>query len=642
MVAMMIRNHPSSPAADSAGPEASRNSSGAAPGNGKLPFIHSLRARFFLFFIIFVIALLVIPTVLNILETMNITSTIFAEQGVVIVQQAQKLVDGDKFEALANSLDGEDPFYEETRLQLLNLKENTAAVYLYTMSPVGGRTYRFIIDGSAPPDDEENFSPLGSEDNVGDYDPAFFKTWQTKEIQASSLLPQGEWGWLVSVYAPILNSRGDMIGLIGCDFEAQQLFEGLRNEILRQVVLDLILVAVGVLFVRFFLRMIFPRLAGLTAILKEISEGEGDLTTRLTMQKPDEIGVMAAYFNRALDQIKDLVLTIKEQSVKLFNVGNDLAENMIETASAINQITSNIQGVKTQVVDQSAGVTETTSTMEQLSQNIDKLNNQVEDQTKSVAQSSSAIEEMLANIQSVTTTLIHNAENVNELTAASELGRTGLGTVSTDIQEIARESEGLMQINAVIQTIAAQTNLLAMNAAIEAAHAGDAGRGFAVVADEIRKLAENAGSQSKTIREVLKKITGSIDKITRSANTVLEKFQAIDDSVKTVSEQDANIRTAMEEQGDGSKQILEAVARLNDVTQSVKLGSQEMRQGSQQVITESKNLEKVTLEISDGMNEMAAGAEEINAAVTRVNDITLQNREFINTLVEAVTKFKVD
>ncbi|MDR2375503.1 MAG: methyl-accepting chemotaxis protein [Treponema sp.] len=610
--------------------------------HNRLSFAHSLKRRFFLFFIVFVIALLGLTTVLSVVEAVNITSSILAEQGKVIVRQAQMLVDGDRFERLANSLDGNDPFYEETRLRLLELKESTATVYLYTMAPAGGSTYRFIIDGSSTPDDEEGFSPLGSQEDVLDYDSAFFKTWQTREIQSSDLLLQGKWGWLISVYGPILNSRGDMVGLIGCDFGAEQLFMGLRREVIRQIVVDLVLIAVGVLFVLFFLRLIFPRIAEITAALKEISEGEGDLTTRIAIYKPDEIGVMAAYFNRALDQIRNLVFTIKEQSVKLFNVGNDLAENMIETASVMNQITANIREVQTRVINQSAGVTENAATMEQLSQNIDKLNSQVENQTESVSQSSSAIEEMLANIQSVTTTLVKNAKNVNELTVASEAGRTGLGTVSTDIQEIARESEGLTQINAVIQTIAAQTNLLAMNAAIEAAHAGEAGRGFAVVADEIRKLAENAGGQSKTIGDVLKKIKSAIDKITGSANMVLEKFQAIDDSVRIVSEQETSIRAAMEEQGEGSKQILEAVARLNDVTQNVKQGSTEMHEGSQQVITESKNLEKVTWEISNGMTEMAAGADEISVAVGRVNDISILNREYINTLVEAVTKFKVE
>ncbi|MDR0641910.1 MAG: methyl-accepting chemotaxis protein [Treponema sp.] len=631
---MKTKKTPSGPA-DSA-------AAGEHGGAGKLPFRNSLKIRFLFFFFLFVIALLVLVTSLSIISTIDITTSIFAEQGITIVQRAGALVDGDKFEALAKSLDGEDPFYEETRRRLLDLKENTAALYLYTMAPVSEPVYRFIIDGSAPPDDEEEFSPLGSEEDVSGYDPAFAKTWASKEIQASTLMLQGDWGWLVSIYAPILNSRGDMVGIIGCDFEAERLFSGLRQEIIRQIVLDLVLIAVGVFFALFFMQMIFPRLARISGILKEISEGEGDLTTRIQVDKIDEINIMASYFNQTLDQIKGLVVSIREHSIKLYDTGNDLMESMLETASAMKQITGNIQGIKNQVINQSAGVTETGATMEQLSQNISLLNGHVENQAESVSQSSSAIEEMLANIQSVTTTLIKNGENVNNLTAASEVGRTGLQTVSTDIQEIARESEGLMQINAVIQTIAAQTNLLAMNAAIEAAHAGEAGRGFAVVADEIRKLAESAGGQSKTIGEVLKKIKASIEKITNSANTVLEKFQAIDDSVNTVSEQEANIRSAMEEQGEGSKQILEAIAQLNDVTQNVRQGSLEMNEGSRQVILESKNLEQVTQEITKGMNEMTIGADQVNAVVDRVNDISVKNRELIETLAETVSKFKVE
>jgi methyl-accepting chemotaxis protein len=259
-----------------------------------------------------------------------------------------------------------------------------------------------------------------------------------------------------------------------------------------------------------------------------------------------------------------------------------------------------------------------------------------------VAQSSSAIEEMLANIQSVTQTLVKNAGNVKELIEASEVGRTGLQDVAADIQEIARESEGLLEINAVMENIASQTNLLSMNAAIEAAHAGEAGKGFAVVADEIRKLAENSGEQSKTISTVLKKIKDSIDKITKSTDNVLNKFEAIDGGVRTVAEQEENIRSAMEEQGAGSKQILAAMGQLNEVTQLVKGGSTEMQEGSKQVIQESRNLETVTQEITNGMNEMASGADQINTAVNRVNEISGQNKENIDVLVQEVSKFKVE
>jgi methyl-accepting chemotaxis protein len=370
--------------------------------------------------------------------------------------------------------------------------------------------------------------------------------------------------------------------------------------------------------------------------------GEGDLTKQLEIKRKDEIGDMAKVFNGTLEKIRNLVLTIKRQSVSLADIGNELAANMTETAAAINEISANIQSIKSRVINQSASVTETNATMEQITVNIEKLNGHVDRQSGNVAQSSSAIEEMLANIQSVSQTLVRNTDNVKDLTEASEVGRSGLQGVSTDIQEIARESEGLLEINAVMENIASQTNLLSMNAAIEAAHAGEAGKGFAVVADEIRKLAENSGEQSKTISTVLKKIKDSIDKITKSTDSVLKKFEAIDGGVRTVSDQEENIRNAMEEQNAGSQQILEAIGQLNEVTRMVKDSSTQMLEGSEQVIHESRNLEVVTQEITNGMNEMVAGAEQINVAVNRVNTISGENKESINILVQEVAKFKIE
>ncbi|MDR2746901.1 MAG: methyl-accepting chemotaxis protein [Treponema sp.] len=423
--------------------------------------------------------------------------------------------------------------------------------------------------------------------------------------------------------------------------EKTVILEEINKMFLYSVITGMTAILIMLVIVFFVSGNIAKPIVNVALTLKDISEGEGDLTKTVDVHSKDEIGDLARYFNATLEKIKSLVVTIKNQSASLFDIGNELASNMTETAAAMNEISANIQSIKGRVINQSASVTETNATMEQITVNIDKLTSHVNHQGESVAQSSSAIEEMLANIQSVTQTLIKNSDNVKDLTGASEVGRAGLQEVAADIQEIARESEGLLEINAVMQNIASQTNLLSMNAAIEAAHAGEAGKGFAVVADEIRKLAENSGEQSKTISTVLKKIKDSIDKITKSTDSVLNKFEAIDNGVKTVSEQEENIRNAMEEQSVGSRQILEAIGQLNEATQLVKGTSGEMLEGSRQVIEESKNLGLATGEISNGMNEMAAGADQVNVAVTRVNAISGENKESIDVLVREVSKFKV-
>jgi len=442
-------------------------------------------------------------------------------------------------------------------------------------------------------------------------------------------------------YFPLLGWGGDPIGMLFVGFSNEYMIYS-TNALRRNLVfIGIAALAVTVVVMFLYLIWVLKPLSILTHSLGVIASGDADLTKRLAVKGRDEVAKASGYFNQIMEEFRGMIVAIKKQTGELSGIGDDLAGNMAQTASAMNQISANILSVKGRVLNQSASVTETNATMEQVTVNIDRLNEQIERQTDAVSESSAAIEEMLASIQSVTSALVRNAENVKDLQESADEGKSSVQEVAEDIKEIARESEGLLEINSVMENIASQTNLLSMNAAIEAAHAGDAGRGFAVVAAEIRKLAESSGEQSKVIGNVLKKIKESIDKITRSTDRVLDRFGAINRGVKLVAEQEQTIRNAMEEQSHGSKQVLQMSGLVNDITQQVKGGSHQMREGSKEVIQETQNLEKATQEITGGINEMAAGAEQVNNAVSTVNDLTGRTKENISSLVQAVSQFRV-
>ncbi|MDR3333302.1 MAG: methyl-accepting chemotaxis protein [Treponema sp.] len=397
-----------------------------------------------------------------------------------------------------------------------------------------------------------------------------------------------------------------------------------------------------VLLLSLIIRKLIRPIKTISGQLQEISEGEGDLTTEIMITSTDEIGSLTEYFNRTLEKIRNMVITIKNQTQALSGIGGELAFHITETAAAINQIVATIQGMKTQVTQQASGVNETLTTLEQIVGMINTLNTHVDSQADKVRQSSKAVEGIIGNIQAVTETLNKNTLSIRDLTEASEVGKTGLQEVSMDIQAIAKESAGLLEINQVMENIAGQTNLLSMNAAIEAAHAGEAGKGFAVVADEIRKLAESSSEQSQTIAGILKNIKGSIDKVTTSIEAVLNKFGSIDAGVRTVSEQSGTIRDAMGEQQDKGRQIVEVVDALQEITLVVKDGTADMLDRSKRIIQESRNLSAVTKEVANGMNEMFTGVSQINVAVNQVDNLSSENKENIDVLTKEVARFKVD
>ena len=424
--------------------------------------------------------------------------------------------------------------------------------------------------------------------------------------------------------------------------EKAEMSSNLVKDIVVRVIGLSILILIMIAFGSFLsMKMFVNPIISVSKNLKNIAQGDGDLTVRLPLIGNDEITDLSKYFNQTIEKIAASIQQVGVNTGTMEEIGIELASNMSETASAVRQISTNIDGVKQQALTQSANVTETAATVEEIIRTIKQLNSSIENQAASVAQSSSAVEQMVANIASITQTLDKTNDVIKNLATATADGKETISGSTAVTQKIAEESGSLLEASSVIQHIASQTNLLAMNAAIEAAHAGEAGKGFAVVADEIRKLAEESSVQGKSITATLKSLSGEIETLSDSSKTAGEKFNAIFSLSEQVKDMSSRLMEAMKEQENGSREVLGAIKTINTVTTEVKADSGEMLRGGEEVAEEMRKLNDLTRVIADSMNEMALGAVQISNAVQDVNEITQKNKASIDNLAKEVKKFKV-
>ena len=438
-------------------------------------------------------------------------------------------------------------------------------------------------------------------------------------------------------------ARNELTGWISAvTMDSAEIMSGVRMLLVRTVLVGLASAAFAIVILWFFIARSLSGVSHVAERMQEISVGQADLTNRIEIHSDDEIGALVDAFNRFVEGQRTLIANIKSAGAATVERRIEMESATEETASATAEISATSASVNKNTATMRDQISTAESRLAALTEGTATLDAQVQQQSGAVEQATASVEQMLASLRTVAQ-VVHDkhaaADKLYQNAGENEKTMTQTGS---QIQEVVQLVGKIGQITKVIGQITAQTNMLAMNAAIEAAHAGDSGRGFAVVADEIRKLAEGSAKNSREINLILREVVAKIQATGHTTAGAVNAFNELYVEIRAVADAFEELSGTIQELSSGSDQILSAMHDLRGSSGTVLEAQTSMKSAVQQLGDSLASTADLIRQTAGAMNEIDSGTGEINQSMQHLRELVVEVAQSTDTLVEMVSAYRTE
>lgn len=368
---------------------------------------------------------------------------------------------------------------------------------------------------------------------------------------------------------------------------------------------------------------------------------KGDLATRLNIGTFDDFGKIMTSMNKLMDFLQVSLNTLKNESGSVGAAADDLLLITNNSSTSMDMIVNSFEEMHKQNAEKDALLESAKNNIYKLNEDAAKVSQTMQEQAIAEEQNADAISQMAENTNQINE-LIKQAKQLSKnLSDSSEAGSAEVQKTELVINSVSEKSKQMSEVIQVIQQVASQTNLLAMNAAIEAAHAGEAGQGFSVVADEIRKLAESTQSQAKSIKDLIIEITKAIQNGSSSMQDTKAMFYKIQQEIGTQTNVVENIAQTMDIQSTGAEEILSTTNKISQNIQSVNEIIKNQANYTEEITEGIKDVVELSGKIDGSMNVSLGILKDFSQSIQIVNEKAHANQKSVQTINDELGKFEL-